>query len=621
MSKFFIGRPIVASVIAILMVIVGVVSVLSLPVAQFPNIVPPEILVSAIYPGVDAETMEQSVATPLEEQISGVDNMNYMYSINTSTGQTSITVDFQVKTDPNIDRVLTQLRTSQAQPQLPAQVNTAGLTVLKSLASPLMLIALNSPRGTYDSVFLANFAYINLVDELVRVPGIAQVRAFGAGQYAMRCWVKPDRLAKLQITVPQIIQALQAQNTVNPAGQIGGEPVPAGQQFTYTVRAQGRLISAEQFGDIILRSNPDGSTLRLKDVARLELGAQTYNLSGRYNGKPSAILACYQLPGSNAVESAKALRARMATLSRRFPQDLTYNVSLDTTASVVSGMREIIYTLFEALGLVVLVVYLFLQGWRASLIPLMAVPVSLVGTFVVFPLLGFTVNTLSLFGLVLAIGLVVDDAIVVVEAVERHIEEGMTPRDAAIRAMEEVSGPVVAIALILSRRLHSYGIHPGYYRQALRAVRGHYRDFGDFLSVQCAFAQSRDGRSAAEAPAGTAGPAGAILCLVQPWFSSRDGRLRKLVGATDSQSRIQPAVPRSDCRHRSSGPWLASALVPPRGRHGVHLREPVIAGCRFFAAHRSRGQAGRKHRFAHSGGSGLHVRYRVQPVDAGAEHV
>ncbi len=437
-------------VIAILMVIVGAVSALSLPVAQFPAIVPPEILVQATYPGADAQTLEQSVATPLEAQISGVDNMNYMYSVNANNGQTAITVDFDVKTDPNIDQVLTQLRTAQAQSQLPAQVNTAGLQVLKSLSSPLLLIALYSPKGTYDSVFLANYAYINLVDELTRVPGVARVQIFGAGQYAMRIWVNPTRLAALQITVPQIIAALQAQNTVNPAGQVGGEPVPKGQQFTYTIRAQGRLISPEQFGDIILRSNPDGSTLRLKDVARIELGAQLYNLTGRYNGRPAAVMACYQLPGSNAVDAANALRARMAQLAQRFPQDLAFQVSLDTTAAVTSGMREILYTLLEALGLVVLVVYLFLQGWRATLIPLMAVPVSLVGTFVVFPMLGFSINTLSLFGLVLAIGLVVDDAIVVVEAVERHIEEGMNPHDASIKAMEEVSGPVIATALILT---------------------------------------------------------------------------------------------------------------------------------------------------------------------------
>src|SRR5215472_4309007 len=449
MSRFFINRPIVAMVIAIVMTIVGLISILALPVAQFPNIVPPEIQVSATYPGADAQTLEQSVATPLEAQISGVDNMSYMYSVNANNGQTAITVDFDVKTDPNIDQVLTQLRTSQAQSQLPAQVNTAGLVVQKSLSAPLMLVALYSPNNQYDSVFLANYAYINLVDELTRVPGIARVQVFGAGQYAMRVWVKPDQLAKLHVTVPQIIQALQTQNTVNPAGQIGGEPAPTGQQFTYTVRAQGRLESPEEFGDIILRSDPDGSTLRLKDVARIEMGAQTYSLSGRYNGRPSAILAIYQLPGSNAVDAANGVRARLAQLSQRFPDGLAETVSLDTTAAVTAGMREIEYTLFEALALVVLVVYIFLQGWRATLIPLLAVPVSLIGTFAVFPLLGFSINTLSLFGLVLAIGLVVDDAIVVVEAVEHHIERGLGPREATLKAMEEVSGPVVAIALIL----------------------------------------------------------------------------------------------------------------------------------------------------------------------------
>ncbi len=450
MSKFFINRPIVAMVIAIVMVLVGFISVLRLPVAQFPDIVPPQILVTGIYPGADAQTLEQSVATPLEEQISGVDNMDYMYSVNANNGQSQIFVNFGVNTNPDIDQVLTQLRVSQAQSQLPAQVNTAGLTVQKSLTSPLMLISLYSPNNTYDSIFLANYAYINLVDQLTRTPGVARIQVFGAGQYAMRCWVNPDRLATLQITVPQIIAALNSQNTVNPAGQIGAEPAPNGQQFTYTVRAQGRLTSPEEFGNIVLRVNPDGSNLRLKDVARIELGAQIYSLTGRYNGKPSAILAIYQLPGSNAVDAANAVRKNIAGLARRFPQGLGYQVSLDTTQAVTAGMREILYTLLEALGLVILVVYIFLQGWRATIIPLAAVPVSLIGTFVVFPLLGFSINTLSLFGLVLAIGLVVDDAIVVVEAVERHIEEGMKPRDAAFKAMEEVSGPVIATALILT---------------------------------------------------------------------------------------------------------------------------------------------------------------------------
>ncbi len=450
MAKFFIDRPIVAMVIAILMVIVGAVSMLGLPTAQFPNIVPPEIQVQALYPGADAETLEQSVATPIEQQMSGVDNMSYMYSTNANNGQTTLIVDFDVKTDPNIDQVLTQLRTSQATSQLPAAVNTAGVTVQKSLTAPLMLVDLYSPKSTYDGIFLANYAYINLVDELTRVPGIARVQVFGAGQYAMRCWVKPDQLAKLGVTVPQIIQAIQTQNAVNPAGKVGGEPVPAGQQFTYTVRAQGRLVSPEEFGEIIIRANPDGSTLRLKDVARISLGAQTYDVVGRYKGKPAAIMAIYQLPDANAVQAAAGVRKSMANLRKRFPADLDFEVGLDTTLAVSAGIKEIVTTLFEALILVIFVVYIFLQGWRATLIPLLAVPVSLIGTFIVFPLLGFSINTLSLFGLVLAIGLVVDDAIVVVEAVEHHIEEGMTPRDAALKAMEEVSGPVVAIALILA---------------------------------------------------------------------------------------------------------------------------------------------------------------------------
>ena len=450
MAKFFINRPIVAMVIAIITVIVGAVSVLSLPTAQFPNIVPPEMLVQATYPGADAETLVQSVATPIEQQMSGVDNMNYFYSNSANNGITQITVDFKVNTNPDIDQVLTQLRTSQAQSQLPAIVNTAGLTVQKSLTSPLMLVALYSPHGTYDGIFLANYGYINLVDELTRVQGISRVQVFGAGQYAMRIWVNPDQLAKLQVTVPQILSAVQTQNNVNPVGQIGAEPIAGGQQFTYTVRTQGRLTSPAEFGNILIRANPDGSTLRLKDVARVDHGAKPYNLNGRFNGKPSAILALYQLPGTNAVAAALAVRARMAQLKVRFPSDLDFQVSLDTTKAVTAGIHDIEYTLIESLALVVLVVYIFLQGWRATLIPLLAVPVSLIGTFMLFPVLGFSINTLSLFGLVLAVGLVVDDAIVVVEAVERHIEEGMSPRDAALKAMEEVSGPVIAIALILS---------------------------------------------------------------------------------------------------------------------------------------------------------------------------
>jgi len=450
MSKFFINRPIVAMVISILLVIVGAVTIAGLPVAQFPAIAPPEVQIQANYVGADAQTVEQSVATPIEQQMSGVDNLNYMYSLNASNGQMTMIVNFDVKTDPNTDQILTQMRETQAASQLPVEVTNFGVTVQKSVTAPLMLISLYSPKGTYDARFLANYSYINLNDQFTRVPGIGSVQVFGAGQYAMRLWVKPDQLAKLQITVPEIVSAIQAQNTVNPAGQVGGAPVPKGQEYTYSVRAQGRLTSPEEFGQIVVRETPDGGIVRVKDVARAELGAQDYTIIGRLNGKPGAIIALYQLPGSNAVQAAAGVKKLMAEVKKRFPEDMDYVVSLDTTRAVTEGIKEIVITLVIAILLVIVVVYVFLQGWRATLIPLLAVPVSLIGTFVFFPLFGFSINTLSLFGLVLAIGLVVDDAIVVVEAVERHIEEGMAPKAAAFKAMEEISGPVIGIALVLT---------------------------------------------------------------------------------------------------------------------------------------------------------------------------
>ena len=462
MSKFFINRPIVAMVISIVMVIVGAVTIVGLPVALFPQIAPPEVQVSAIYTGADAQTIEQSVATPIEQQMSGVDNMNYMYSLNaTANGQMRLIVDFDVKTDPNTDLVLSQLRQSQASSQLPAEVNAYGVTVTKTLTAPLMLLNLNSPHGTYDAQFLANYAYINLNDQLTRVPGIGSVQVFGAGQYAMRLWVKPDQLAKLGITVPDIVNAIQTQNTVNPAGQVGGEPAPKGQEYTYSVRARGRRTSPEEFGEIVVRETPDGGIVRVKDLARVELGAQDYSVIGRWNGKPSAVVAVYQLPGSNAVEAAAGVRKLMTDAKKRFPDDVDFAVALDTTRAVSEGIKEIILTLAIAILLVIVVVYVFLQGWRATLIPLLAVPVSLVGTFVFFPLFGFSINTLSLFGLVLAIGLVVDDAIVVVEAVERHIEDGLAPKQAAFKAMEEISGPVIGIALVLSAVFMPTAFIPG----------------------------------------------------------------------------------------------------------------------------------------------------------------
>jgi hydrophobic/amphiphilic exporter-1 (mainly G- bacteria), HAE1 family len=451
MSKFFINRPIVAMVISILMVIVGAVTIASLPVAQFPNIVPPEIQLQASFVGADAQALEQSVATPIEQQINGVDNMNYMYSLNaTGNSQTTMVVNFDLKTDPNTDLILTQSREQLAAGQLPPDVNSYGVTIRKSVTAPLMLVGIFSPKGTYDTKFLGNYAYINLNDPIARLYGVGQTQVFGAGQYAMRLWVQPDKLAKLGITVTDIVTAVQQQNTVNPAGQVGGEPALANQQFTYSVLAQGRLTSPEQFENVIVREAPDGGTVRVKDVARVELGAQDYSIVSRLNGKPAIVIPVYQLPGSNAVQTAAGVRKLMAEMKQRFPQDVDYAISLDQTTAVTEGMKEIIQTLLIAIVLVILVVYLFLQDWRATLIPLLAVPVSLVSTFVFFPLFGFSINTLSMFGLVLAIGLVVDDAIVVVEGVQRHIEEGLPPKDAARRAMEELSGPVIGIALVLS---------------------------------------------------------------------------------------------------------------------------------------------------------------------------
>jgi HAE1 family hydrophobic/amphiphilic exporter-1 len=449
-AEFFIRRPIVAIVIAILTVLLGTYSLLQLSFEQYPFLAPPTIRVTANYPGASAVAVEQSVATPIEQEVNGVDRMIYMKSSNTSDGRMQLDVNFEVGVDQDTANVLTQNRVSSAQARLPQEVVAQGVTVKKQSPSILMVISLASPGGSYDANFLINYAAINLRDQILRIPGIAQVDLFGGTDYGLRIWLRPDKLAKLGMTPSDVISAIKEQNLQAPAGRVGAAPTPADQAFTFTVSAPGRLVTTEEFENIIVREAASGASVRIRDVGRAELGSQDYNSFGRLNGKPSGAMAVYLLPGANQLEAAESINNTMATAKGLFPPDLDYKIVYDTTPAVQASIHEIVKTFVEALILVTLVVYIFLQNLRATIIPLLTVPVSIVGTFIFFPLLGFSVNTLSMFGLVLAIGIVVDDAIVVVEAVMHHIEHGLSPADATVRAMKEVSGPVVGIALILS---------------------------------------------------------------------------------------------------------------------------------------------------------------------------
>ena len=451
MAEFFVRRPIVAMVLAIIIVILGIVALGRLPVAQYPEITPPMVSVSGTYTGASAINVEQSVATPIEQKVNGVENMIYMRSINSNDGRLNLQVSFEVGTDLDLANVLTQNRVSEAEASLPEEVKRLGVTVKKKLSFPLLMISLFSPNETYDEEFLNNYASINIVDELARIQGVGLTEVMGGSttDYAMRIWIRPDQLAKLNLTVPDITQAIRDQNVLVAAGQIGGEPAPPGNEFTYTVQTEGRFETAEEFGRVVVRSNPNGSQVLLKDVARIELGSQNYLVTVRLNDKSAGLMQVFQLPDANGLDVANKVLAAMETISQRFPDDLEYVISLDTTKPITAGIREIIVTLFQAIALVILVVYIFLQSVRSTIIPTLTIPVALIGTFAVFPLLGFSINTLSLLGLVLAIGIVVDDAIVVVEAVTAKIEQGMAPKEATIAAMREVSGPIVATSLAL----------------------------------------------------------------------------------------------------------------------------------------------------------------------------
>jgi len=446
---FFVRRPIVAIVIAIITVIVGGVSIIALPIEQYPNITPPVVQVRASYTGANSVNVEQSVASPLEQQINGVENMIYIKSTNSNDGTMTIDVSFEVGTDPDMNTVFTQNRVSAATAKLPEEVKRLGVTTEKSLPNTVLLACLISPNKTYDQFFLSNYALINIKDVLSRIKGIGRVNIIGASDYSMRIWVKPDLLAKLGITIPEMLNAIREQNVIVPGGRFGAEPAPPGTEFTYTVQLPDRLATEAEFGEIVVRTNSDGSQIKIKDIARVELGVESYNAFTRLNGESTAIIAVYQAPGSNAVELKENIVAEMERLSRDFPDDMEYKISLDATRPITAGLAEIVETLFIALALVVLVVYIFIQDLRATLIPTLAIPVSLIGAFMVFPLLGFTVNVLSLLGLVLAIGIVVDDAIVVVEAVKVNMEKGMDVKTATSEAMREVTAPVIATTLVL----------------------------------------------------------------------------------------------------------------------------------------------------------------------------
>lgn len=446
---FFVRRPIVAIVISLFMVIVGGASILGLAVEQYPDITPPVVRVSTLFSGANSTTVESSVATPLEQQLNGVENMLYMKSTNANDGSMSLEITFDLGTDPDMNTVFSQARVATATPKLPEQVKRIGVTTKKTMSSILMLLSITSPNETYDGDFLGNYSLINIQDELARIKGVGRVQVLGASDYSMRIWVKPDRLAKLNISVPEIVKAIQQQNVVAPAGKFGAEPAPEGTDFTYTVRLPEQLIDESEFENIVIRTSEDGSQIRMKDIAEIKLGNENYDSFSRTNGKASAAIAIYQSPGTNAVTLAKEVNQVMDKLASSFPEDVAYDVSLDATEPIVAGINEIIETLVIALILVILVVYLFIQDWRATLIPTLAIPVSLVAAFMFFPLLGFTINSLSLLGLVLAIGIVVDDAIVVVEAVQVNIEKGMNPKAATSAAMKEVTGPIIATTLVM----------------------------------------------------------------------------------------------------------------------------------------------------------------------------
>src|SRR5437868_4834153 len=449
-SHFFIDRPIFAAVLSIVIVTVGALAVVQLPIAQFPNIVPPTVVVTARYPGANPKVLADTVASPIEQEVNGVENMLYMSAQCAADGSMTLTVTFKLGTDVDQAQVQVQDRVSVAEPKLPEEVRRLGVTTAKRSPDITLVVNLISPSGRYDKLYIDNYAYLQVKDALARLPGVGNVTIFGARDYSMRVWLDPEKVASRGLTANDVVNAIREQNVQVAAGVIGQPPIESGVPFQFTVNAQGRLIDEEQFGDIVIKSGADGQITRVRDVARVELAARDYSMDSKLNGQPNSSIGIFQLPGSNSIETSDAVHAMMEQLKQGFPPGLEYRIVFDTTGFTRESIRAVLHTLVEAMLLVVLVVVIFLQTWRVSIIPLLAVPVSLIGTFAAMAAMGFSLNNLSLFGLVLAIGIEVDDAIVVVENVERHIEEGMSPRDATRKAMDEVSGAVVAVGLVLS---------------------------------------------------------------------------------------------------------------------------------------------------------------------------
>ena len=591
-SAFFIDRPKFAFVISILITLAGLISLFTLPIDQYPEITPPVVQVSASYPGANAQVVETTVAQPLEQQVNGVEGMIYIASTSGNDGTLNMQVTFEVGADPDIAQVNVQNRVALAQPQLPEEVVRQGISVRKQSTNLLLVINLTSPNGTYDSLYLSNYATINLLDALSRVPGVGQATIFGARDYSMRMWLDAGRMASLGIATSDVVRAVREQNVQVAAGQIGAAPSDPDQQFQYTIRTQGRLDDVGAFETIIVRAHPDGSSVRIKDVARVELGARNYASFGLLNGNPSANIGIYQLPGANALAVAGRVQQEVTRLSQRFPRDLQASILYDTTRFVDESIKEVVKTLLEALILVVLVVYVFLQDWRMTVIPSIAIPVSLIGTFAALNALGFSINVITLFGLVLSIGIVVDDAIIVVENVQRKLAQGLTPRDAAMQAMREVTSPILATSLVLLAVFVPVGFIPG--------ITGKlYQEFALTIAVAVLISTIN---------ALTLSPALCATVLrphreARSWFFRSFNRGFDAVLARYARSvrvlvrRVGVVLILFVCLVGATALRLPEAAlgVPAGGRSGIFLRQRAAATCRGAHPHRRGDDGSRRH--------------------------